>query len=69
MSTDTREPVPGHASPYDLLGGAPGIEQLVSRFYALMDELPEAYAVRCLHPESLQGSAQSLFEFLSGWLG
>ncbi len=34
-----------------------------------MDELPEAHGVRRMHPESLEGSAQSLFEFLSGWFG
>ena len=42
---------------------------LVQRFYALMDELPEAYTVRQMHPQSLAGSATSLFEFLSGLLG
>ena len=67
--TATHSPAPVRATPYLALGGAAGVEQLVGRFYALMDELPEAYAVRCLHPQSLQGSAQSLFEFLSGWLG
>jgi len=41
----------------------------VNRFYALMDELPEAYGVRKLHPVSLDGSRQKLFEYLSGWLG
>ncbi len=56
-------------TPYDALGGADGLRRLVDRFYALMDELPEAYAVRQLHPESLAGSAESLFEFLSGWFG
>ena len=56
-------------TPYDTLGGETGILRLVHRFYALMDELPEAYTVRQMHPESLQGSAQSLFEFLSGWFG
>ena len=56
-------------TPYERLGQEAGIRQLVSRFYALMDELPEAYTVRQMHPESLTGSAQSLFEFLSGWLG
>ena len=54
---------------YDQLGGEAAIQRLVQRFYALMDELPEAYAVRQMHPESLLGSAQSLFEFLSGWFG
>jgi hemoglobin len=34
-----------------------------------MDELPEAYAVRTLHPQNLDDSALKLFEFLSGWLG
>jgi hemoglobin len=45
------------------------VQQLVHRFYELMDQLPEAYTVRQMHPESLAGSAQSLFEFLSGWFG
>ncbi len=35
----------------------------------IMDELPEAYVVRQIHPESLAGSADSLFDFLSGWFG
>jgi hemoglobin len=54
---------------YDRLGGAPAMRALVDRFYALMDELPEAYTVRRIHPESLAGSADSLFKFLSGWFG
>jgi len=57
------------ATPYELLGGADGVRRLVQRFYALMDELPEAYRVRRLHPEDLKGSANSLFEYLSGWFG
>ena len=52
--------------PSDQLGGEAAIRALVQRFYELMDSLPEAYAVRQLHPESLDGSATSLFEFLSG---
>lgn len=56
-------------TPYEQLGGAEGVSRLVHRFYALMDELPEAYTVRQMHPESLAGSEESLFEFLSGWLG
>ncbi|MDP3225531.1 MAG: globin, partial [Rubrivivax sp.] len=50
-------------SPYEQLGGEAGVRRLVQRFYALMDELPEAYAVRQLDPESLSGSQTSLFEF------
>jgi hemoglobin len=56
-------------SVYAQLGGASAVRALVDRFYALMDELPEAYAVRRIHPESLAGSADSLFKFLSGWFG
>ena len=56
-------------SVYARLGGAPAIRALVDRFYALMDELPEAWTVPQLHPESLAGSADSLFKFLSGWFG
>ncbi len=65
MSDTTHSP----STPYETLGGEAGVHQLVQRFYALMDELPEAHGVRRMHPESLEGSAQSLFEFLSGWFG
>jgi hemoglobin len=68
--TETLESPPLAAdSVYARLGGAPAILALVDRFYALMDELPEAYTVRRLHPESLAGSADSLNKFLSGWFG
>lgn len=56
-------------TPHELIGGESAVKQLVHRFYELMDELPEAYAVRQLHPESLAGSEEMLFEYLSGWLG
>ena len=68
--TQTFEDPPAPAdSVYARLGGEPVIRALVNRFYELMDELPEAYAVRRLHPDSLAGSADSLFKFLSGWFG
>ena len=57
------------ATPYELLGGEAAVRRLVHRFYELMDELPEAYEVRKLHPESLENSEQNLFEYLSGWFG
>lgn len=66
MAEPTTSPA---VTPYEALGGEAGVRQLVTRFYALMDELPEAFPVRAMHPESLDGSAQSLFEFLSGWFG
>ena len=56
-------------SPYEKLGGEAGLRRLVERFYELMDTLPEAAAIRALHPEDLRGSRDKLFMFLSGWLG
>ena len=56
-------------TPYEGLGGADAVRRLVDRFYDLMDELPETYGLRQLHPTDLTGSRQSLFEFLSGWFG
>lgn len=56
-------------TPYDLVGGAPGVQRLVTRFYDLMSELPEARSVLQMHPVDLVSSREKLFEFLSGWLG
>lgn len=57
------------ASHYDRIGGADKVRALVHRFYELMDELPEAYGIRKLHADSLQGSEDKLYKFLSGWMG
>lgn len=58
-----------NVSPYEALGGEAGIRRLVKRFYEIMDELPEAYGIRKLHPEDLSGSEEKLFMYLSGYLG
>jgi hemoglobin len=65
MSDDTIDP----DSVYARLGGEAAVRALVERFYALMDQLPQAQEVRALHPPDLQHSADSLFKFLSGWFG
>ena len=57
------------ATAYALMGGEAALRMLVARFYRLMDELPEAYAIRKLHPRDLGSSEEKLFMFLSGWLG
>ncbi|MFA6902418.1 MAG: group II truncated hemoglobin [Gallionellaceae bacterium] len=54
---------------YQMLGGEQGIQKLVERFYALMDELPQARKIRELHPADLSHAKERLFMFLSGWLG
>lgn len=56
-------------SHYELIGGDAGVRALVDRFYDLMDTLPEAAAIRALHPTDLAGSREKLYKFLSGWLG
>ena len=38
---------------YQSAGGIEGLRRLVADFYRLMDELPEARALRQLHGESL----------------
>ena len=55
--------------PYAILGGEAPLRRVVERFYELMDTVPEYYGIRKLHPESLAGSTDKLFWFLSGWLG
>jgi hemoglobin len=61
--------IPDAESVYARLGGEAAVRALVDRFYALMDDLPQAQAVRHLHPRDLQRSADSLFKFLCGWFG
>lgn len=54
---------------YQQAGKLEGIEQLVNRFYDLMNELDEARKIRDMHPSDLLPSRQKLTYFLSGWLG
>jgi hemoglobin len=70
--TDQRSTAAASVEPatiYERIGGEAGVRRLTGRFYALMDELPEAAACRAIHPPSLEGSEQKLFEFLTGWFG
>ncbi|HEX9389823.1 MAG TPA: group II truncated hemoglobin [Usitatibacteraceae bacterium] len=56
-------------TPYEIIGGETMVRALINRFYDLMDEDPDYFGIRKLHPESLAGSREKLFMFLSGWLG
>jgi hemoglobin len=56
-------------TPYELIGGEPGVRELVDRFYDYMDKEPEARGIRQIHAKSLRASREKLFLFLSGWLG
>jgi hemoglobin len=66
---EVEEPQQTGATPYDMLGGATAVFALVDAFYDLMDETPEYFGVRKLHPASLDGSREKLKMYLSGWLG
>lgn len=54
---------------YERIGGEAAVRRLVDQFYDLMDEDPDYYGVRKLHPADLSSSREKLFMFLSGWLG
>jgi hemoglobin len=56
-------------TPYERMGGEPGVRRLVDRFYDLMDLEPGFAGIRALHPSSLDGSRDKLHWFLCGWLG
>jgi hemoglobin len=54
---------------YTLMGGEVVLRRLVKCFYDLMDEDPDYFGIRKLHPQELNSSRQKLFMFLSGWTG
>lgn len=54
---------------YSRFGGAEVVRALVDRFYDLMDEDPDYYGIRKLHPQDLGESRNKLFWFLSEWTG
>ncbi|MFT5225113.1 MAG: hemoglobin [Polaribacter sp.] len=56
-------------SSYIAAGKLDGIQQLVTCFYHVMGELPEAVHIRDMHPSDLTVSIDKLSCFLSGWLG
>ena len=57
------------ATPYQRIGGEATVRALVHRFYQLMDELPEAWEIRKLHPDDLSSSEEKLALYLTGWMG
>lgn len=54
---------------YEWLGGEEGVRKLVNCFYEVMDEDSEFATIRAMHKEDLSAVSESLYEFLSGWLG
>jgi hemoglobin len=66
--TEPVETLP-QAPTYQRLGGSEILRQLVTRFYQIMNELPQARGIRKMHAADLGGAEEKLFKFLSGWLG
>ena len=54
---------------YEKIGGDAAVAKLSARFYELMDSVPQFQGLRAMHPESLEGSREKLYMFLSGWTG
>lgn len=53
---------------YDLIGSE-GVDDIVTRFYDLMDLEPQYAELRAVHGDTLDYARDRLFKFLSGWLG
>lgn len=68
-STENQERQAETITLYEAVGGETGVRALTSRFYALMDTLPEAARCRAIHPPDLTGSEEKFYEYLTGWLG
>ena len=56
-------------TPFDAMGGEPGVRALTERFYDLMELEPAYAALRATHGPDLDQARQRLFWFLCGWLG
>lgn len=54
---------------FERIGGAPVIDRVVERFYGHMDAMPEASAIRAMHPASLDRVKAVLKDYLGEWMG
>ena len=54
---------------FERIGGTPAIERLVESFYRHMDSLPQAQAIRALHPADLGRARRDLKRYLTEWTG
>jgi hemoglobin len=56
-------------TPYDMIGGAGPIREIVDRFYDLMESDPNYAELRALHAADLAPMRGSLSGFLAAWMG
>lgn len=59
----------GADTPFEVMGGGPGVRRLVNAFYDIMDTEPAYARLRALHASDLTAMRESLSGFLAGWLG
>jgi hemoglobin len=69
MTTSDTIDAAAETAPYEMIGGAAKLRQIVDRFYDIMDRAPEAAGIRAMHAEDLAPMRDRLFDFLSGWMG
>ena len=68
----TEAPAPevrAEASHFERIGGAAAIDRLVEAFYARMDSLTVAAAIRAMHADDLSPMKDVLKRYLGEWLG
>jgi hemoglobin len=56
-------------SHFELVGGQAAVDRIVESFYQRMDTLPEAQAIRAMHPPDLSHTKTVLKKYLAEWLG
>ena len=59
----------GRKSIYESIGGIDKIDELVDRFYDLMELEPQFRGIRSMHSPDLSTSREKLKLFLTGWMG
>lgn len=57
------------SSLFERIGGEETISELVDRFYAAMDSLPQAATIRAMHDPDLAETKRVLKRYLAQWLG
>ena len=59
----------GEVTHFSRIGGAAAIDRLVEAFYARVDVLPEARAIRAMHADDLSATKGVLKRYLGEWMG
>ncbi|MGZ3276116.1 MAG: group II truncated hemoglobin [Caulobacteraceae bacterium] len=58
-----------YPTPFEAIGGEPGVRALVDDFYNRMDRNPAFAALRAIHADDLGPMRDRLTDWLTGWMG